>query len=276
MVIYLYGSDSYRRSKKLKELLEQNKKKQPNTDVLFLDFLEDPDAWKKGKDFLNQPSMFSESKTLVVYESGEINERGEKEWLKLVKARLEEKKVFLIISDSWDKPRKAFMFLTEAPAKAQEFAGLEGRMLDAFLKKEAASFGLHFEADAWAHFVMHIASLSGKSWAGVHELEKISLAKFESPISKKDVEAIVLHATQTDVFDSARELMMPGVAGKRIATLEKLLAQGEDPARLFNLLAYNARGAHAVRLADLDIAIKSGQSDYEEALLDFALNNKEQ
>ena len=272
MVIYLYGSDSYRRSKKLKELLEQNKKKQPNTDVLFVDFLEDPDAWKKAKDFLNQPSMFSESKTLVVYESGEVNEKGEKEWLKLVKTYLEEKKVFLIISDSWDKPRKAFMFLTEAPAKAQEFAGLEGKTLDAFLRKEAASFELHFESDAWAHFVMHIASLSGKSWAGVHELEKISFARFKSPISKKDVETIVQHASQADVFNSARELMASGGTGKRIATLEKLLAQGEDPARLFNLLAYNAHGAQAVRLADLDVAIKSGQSDYEEALLDFVLN----
>ncbi len=274
MVIYLYGADSYRRSKKLKELLEQNKKKQPNTDVLFVDFLEDPDAWKKAKDFLNQPSMFSESKTLVVYESGEVSERGEKEWLKTVKEYLEEKKVFIIISDSWDKPRKAFMFLIELPVKAQEFAGLEGRTLDAFLRKEASVLGLRFESDAWTHFVKHIESATGKSWAGVHELQKIALARYNAPISKNDVESIIEHMAQIDVFNSARELMGPGKIGKRIATLERLLAQGEDSARLFNLLAYNARGAHAVRLADLDIAIKSGQADYEEALLEFVLGGQ--
>ena len=274
MVIYLYGTDSYRRSKKLKELLEQNKKKQPNTDVLFVDFLEDPDSWKKARDFLRQPSMFSESKTLVVHESGEVNEKGEKEWLKTVKEYLEEKRIFIIISDSWDKPRKAFMFLTDAPVKAQEFIGLEGKTLDAFLRKEASAFGLRFEADAWTHFVKHIESTTGKSWTGVFELEKVALARFKMPISKSDVESIVQHATQIDVFNSARELMGVERVEKRIAILERLFAQGEEPARLFNLLAYNARGAQAVRLADLDAAIKSGQSDYEEALLDFVLNNR--
>lgn len=274
MVIYLYGTDSYRRSKKLKELLEQNKKKQPNTDVLFLDFLEDPDAWKKAKDFLSQPSIFSESKTLVVYESGEVSEKGEKVWLKTVKEYLEEKKVFIIISDSWDKPRKAFMFLIGAPAKAQEFAGLEGRTLDVFLRKEASAFGLRFENDAWTHFVKHIESTTGKSWTGVHELEKIALAKYKEPISKRDVESIVEHVAHIDTFNSARELMGPGRIEKKIATLERLLTQGEDTARLFNLLAYNSRGAQATRLADLDIAIKSGQADYEEALLEFVLGGQ--
>lgn len=275
MVIYLYGPDSYRRTLKVKELLAANKKKQPHADVKVIDFAEDADAFRAAKEFLEQPSMFSDSKTLVVYETGEVNEKQEKAWLKLLKEELKEPKTIVIISDSWAKPRKAFLFLTEAPAKAQLFEGLEGRTLSTFLKKEADARSLAFQPEAWTHFVNFVSTYSDatRSWVGVRELEKLWLAKFAQPIAPKDLKTLIDYASEAEVFSAARALMGAADPKKRLALLEELLAQGEEPARLFNLLAYNARGAQAVRLADLDIAVKSGNAEYEEALLDFALQN---
>ncbi len=270
MIVYLYGADSYRRTKKLSEIIRLNKEKQPNTDMFFADLFEDAELWRKAKDFLEQPSMFSPSKTLVVYESGEVDEKG---WVKLLKEHATTPKTFIIISDSCAKPKKAFLFLLDAPVKTQEFAGIEGRILEAFLKKEADAHKLVFEKDAWNYFVKFVDSKPEKSWVGVRELEKIACAGFGSAISKKEIETIVQYSVESNVFNASRELMGAGTPYKRIALLESLLAQGEDAPRLFNLLAYNARGAQAVRLADLDIAIKSGTSDYEEALLDFVLQN---
>lgn len=269
--MYLYGADSYRRTKKLREIIQLNKAKQPNADLFFADLSEDADAWRRAKDFLEQPSMFSPSKTLVVYESGEVEEKA---WIKLLKEHTATPKTFIIISDSCAKPKKAFSFLLDVPVKVQEYVGLEGKTLDTFLKKEADTQNLKFEKDAWNYFVKFVDSKSDKSWVGVRELEKIACAGFGTAISKKEVETMVRYSAESNVFNASRELMGVGTPYKRIAILESLLAQGEDAARLFNLLAYNARGAQAVRLADLDIAIKSGTSDYEEALLDFVLMNQ--
>lgn len=271
MIFYLYGTDSYRRTKKLREIIAQNKEKQPNADMLFVDLIEDADLWRKAKDFLEQPSMFSPSKTLVIYESGEVDEKA---WAKLLKEHAATPKIFLIISDSCAKPKKTFSFLLDAPVKAQEFAGFEGKTLETFLKKEADMLKLTFEKDAWNYFVRFVDSKPEKSWVGVRELEKIACAGFGAPITKKELETIVQFSQESNVFNASRELMGAGSPHKRIAILESLLAQGEEAPRLFNLLAYNARGAQAVRLADLDIAIKSGTSDYEEALLDFVLMNQ--
>lgn len=271
MIVYLYGTDSYRRTKKLREIIQLNKEKQQNTDLFFADLLEDTDAWRRAKDFLEQPSMFSPSKTLVVYESGEVDEKA---WIKTLKNQITTPKTFIIISDSCAKPKKAFSFLLDAPVKAQEYAGLEGKKLELFLGKEADAQGLKFEKDAWNYFVRFVDSHADTTWVGVRELEKIACAGFGSPITKKEIEAMAQFSAESNVFNASRELMSPGTPYKRIEILESLLSQGEDPARLFNLLAYNARGAQAVRLADLDIAIKSGTSDYEEALLDFVLVNQ--
>lgn len=269
--MYLYGADSYRRTKKLSEIIQLNKAKQPNADLFFADLSEDADAWRDAKDFLDQPSMFSPSKTLVVRESGEVDEKA---WIKLLKEHAATPKTFIIISDSCAKPKKAFSFLLEAPVKTQEFASMEGKILETFLKKEADAHKLTFEKDAWNYFVKFVDSKNDNTWVGARELEKISCAQFNAPITKKELETLVRFSQGANVFDSSRALMARGTPYARAAVLESLLLQGEEAPRLFNLLAYNARGAQAVRLADLDIAIKSGTSDYEEALLDFVLFNQ--
>ncbi len=268
MIVYLYGKDSYRRTKKLNEIIRLNKEKQPNADIFFIDLSEDQSAWQKAKEFLEQPSMFSDSKTLVVCESGEVEE---KEWIKILKKQVTTSKVFVIISDSCAKPKKAFSFLISEPVKIQEFPELEGKTLESFLKKEAEKKGLIFDKDSWYYFLQFLDSKKEKAWVGIRELEKMECAGFGSPISKKEITKIIHFDEETNIFNASRELMGSGQVYKKMALLEALLIQKEDAPHLFNLLAYNASGAQAVRLADLDIAIKSGNSDYEEALLDFIL-----
>ncbi|MFB6212896.1 MAG: hypothetical protein ABEI53_03745, partial [Candidatus Magasanikbacteria bacterium] len=58
----------------------------------------------------------------------------------------------------------------------------------------------------------------------------------------------------------------------QVETLERLINRGETNSHVFNLLGYQAKGKSARKLADLDVKIKSGKLDYEEALLSFLLD----
>ena len=55
--------------------------------------------------------------------------------------------------------------------------------------------------------------------------------------------------------------------------LEKLFISSEEPAKIFNILAGLDRLPDELirRLADYDIAVKSGKLDYEEILLSLVL-----
>jgi len=58
MIIYLYGSDSYRRLEKLKEIISEYKKKHSGLtiDRFYLD--ESDNEWLRFKDFAGTQSLF--------------------------------------------------------------------------------------------------------------------------------------------------------------------------------------------------------------------------
>lgn len=271
MISYCYGPDSYRRIQKVHELLRVAKEMHDGADFFAVDFSEKPGAWREAREFLQQQSMFADSKILLVRESGEAEEKGEKEWLKTLKLYSEKDHVHVIISDSWEKPRKAFTFLLASPVKTFFFEQLTGRALAQFLRMKAEECGVILDMGAWEYFLKFLAAGADETWSGVRELEKLALMGFKGSITEAQLREVLRWTAHTDAFAAARKLLARGDAKKKIMILEWLLAQGEEPARLFNLLAYVAHGEDAVRLADLDIAVKSGNADYEEALLSFVL-----
>ena len=60
---------------------------------------------------------------------------------------------------------------------------------------------------------------------------------------------------------------------RRLVDLEILFGHQEEPVKIFNILAtsYLNTVFSLQKLADYDAAIKSGKLDYEEALVDLAL-----
>ncbi len=265
MIIYLYGPDSYRRGKKLTELISSYKEKHPALDLRFFDFEEDENLWISARDFLEQPSMFRSAKCAVIYAGTAVDKKS---WIQTLASYSEAKDVFIMISED-AKPKKAFSFLTKKPCISQEFAELVGVNLDRFLKLEAKSRGLVFTPPAWKFFSEYV--LASNIWTGIRTLEKIELAQFSQPISLGDVERITDWFSRDKVFSLMRECGGNLSWKKKIAFLEKAIIQKEDPAYLFNSLSFGARGNNLLYLAEYDISIKSGVLEYEEALLDFVL-----
>jgi DNA polymerase III delta subunit len=270
MIFHLYGPDSYRRKRKLRELLADYFKKYPTSDLLDLDFEGADDAWEKARDFLNQPSMFTPSKVLIARESA-MDTDGKK-WAEVLKKYAEEPKTFIFISDG-GKAVKTFDFLLKKPVRSLAFEELGGAELKAFVLDEAAARGLQFTPEALQFFLGFVSSAKDASWNTINELEKISLMELAQPMDLRSLQPLIEWNAKTAVFEGTRAIMWSRTRAEKLKALEKLFIQKEAAAYIFNSLGFGARGKDAVRLADYDVSVKSGGLDYEEALLDFVIGN---
>ncbi len=270
MIFYLYGPDSYRRKRKLRELLADYFKKYPTADFMDLDFEETENAWEIARDFLNQPSMFTPSKVLLARESAADTDG--KTWAAVLKQYSEEPKIFIFLSDK--KPAiQIFHFLLQPPVRSLPFGELKGIELKNFVLNEAAARGLKFTPESLRFFLDFVSGAQDASWNTVNELEKISLLELEQPLDLRSLQPLIEWNAKTAVYEGTRTIIWSRTKEDKLKALEKLFLQKEEAAYIFNSLSFGARGRDAVRLADYDVSIKSGGLDYEEALLNFVIGN---
>lgn len=253
MIVFLYGSDSYRRDRKMRLLVAEYRKKHSGLSVDFFDVSEGA-LWDDVRGAVKNRSLF-DVKKLVVFNvrGGEIFVKEEIKWLKALAADTEE--TLFIAADA--APLKSFAFLLTAPVHAQEFTELSGAELKVFVETEAKRRGLAMLPTALARLA---AEYRGDVWGLMTEMDRLALSSVRDFISEK---------TTPDDFISAIKTIAYGSAGS-LATLERMIAH-EDPAKIFNVLASFTAGEKKRRMADYDAAIKFGLQDYESALTDFVV-----
>lgn len=268
MVIVLFGPDSYRRVAKQQELIAAYRAKHEHADLFSVDLADDPESWVKARDFLRQPSMFVDSKVLLVREPAAVEK---KEWAAALADAVDAKGVIVMLSAEAD-PGEGLPFLKDRSVERQEFREFEGRALEAFVLCEAHTRGFTFEPSALRFFLNYLESFSSRSARVLSEFEKIALGKFTMPIARADIVALVRWLPSEEITFGTRMVGGGDSALARLSALEGLFLGGESPARLFNLIAYQVSGSVASVLALYDIAIKSGKLEYEEALTDFGIS----
>ncbi len=265
MIIFLYGSDDYRRLQKKKEIVAEFRKKHSALGLGFFDLAAEK-TLDDLSEFVRSQPIFANAK-LAVLEN--VFELGGDAAATLLKPLVAEKSVTALVSEK-DKPIKAFAFLLAKPSLAQKFENLEGSAWHAFIKSEAEKIGLNI-SDAAAAFLGTI--YDGNSWALVTELQKLGALKALSgrgdTIEKKDLDALDLEAAPN--YWALVNGMKSYDARTRLLALEKLFAINDPPPKIFNILAAQA-GEKIPRMAAYDLAVKSGKLDYEEVLLDLALS----
>lgn len=269
MIIYLYGPDSYQRGEKLRALIRAYKEKHAHADFFSVDVNEDKDAWRTVKEFVVQPSMFAETKLLVVYGSCSIKE---KEWIAFLKKLQNNKRVFALLSDA-GAPAKPFSFLLGADVRHQHFPELTGATLTSFVEREAIKREISFDSNGLRAFVEVLQEEPDSGWHATHELDKFSFVKEKKPFTVDDVGKLLSTFPVGRVTTFTRTLALEKDTWKKLVALETALAVTGAPPYVFNSLAYQIRGDDVVRCADYDISVKSGVLEYEEALTDFALTN---
>jgi len=269
MLFFLYGMDSFRRARHLQELVAPYKAKYENLDLLSVDLEDEPESWVKARDFLNQPSMFVESKVAIVKNGTAIEE---KEWVQTLKNQIEAPRNFVFVSQDNPPPPGKFDFLLQKPVKGQEFSELREGGLEQFIKGELLKQKLSFQPAAFRFFCSYIEGAEEKSALASAEIEKLGLMNLKEPVALADLQAVMPPRFREKVYILAREILENRDKKSRLKNLEKLLLE-EEAAYVFNSLGFQAQGEAAEVLAKYDISVKSGGLEYEEALTDFVISN---
>src|SRR3989344_5592699 len=259
MIIFLYGSDSYRREQKAQELIAAYRAKHSGLQQFDL---AESDQFLKLKDFSATFSMFEPIKMAFVTNLSEVDKPDEL-LIPFLRGAIPSKDFVLLISEA-DTPSAAFDFLLQKPIQSQEFAELEGQRLKFFIEQETKRRGYTLQEDVRR---LLEAAYTGDSWGLVTELDKLALMRkpeFETPLALSQSYFALLAKLKSSHTS----------AGGRLAALERIFSDHkEDPARVFNSIAYKANSPEEGELlADYDVAVKSGKLDYEEVLLDLALS----
>ncbi|OGY57192.1 MAG: hypothetical protein A2Y84_00245 [Candidatus Colwellbacteria bacterium RBG_13_48_8] len=259
VIITLYGPDSYRRLEKLNSVVEAYlvKYRVPSHERLSLGGKDDLDRFAN---FLGTQSIFTPKKLVV------IDEPFDCPYLKdlkgLLKSHVESKDKFILLN-SKSRPPALFKFLFDEPNETQEFSELSGDKLRAFIQKQANSLGIVLDS---ATTTLISQSFGGDMWRIITELEQIALTSSQS-LDKSHLNP------QVDYFLTLNSLKKGRRTADRLVALEKILSgRRDDPARVFNSLAYRLDSQQEAKTyADYDVAIKIGRLEYEDALLAVAL-----
>ncbi len=272
MIICLYGSDSYRRRQKLKEIIDKYRQKHMTFGDFDLGGNDAEEEFLRLKEFALNVSLFEDVKLAVLENAfGDFFRENQLALTDFLKNNLKNQDLTLVICAE-KTPPKNLSFLLKKPALTQEFDGLKGEQLKFFIGKEAEKRGLNLSPAA----VVFLAEIfGGDTWALVNEMEKLSLFNSRNfdAVRLKELVAYYKPLNGGEFFSRLSGVSSGHFYGK-IANLEFLLSQGEEPAKIFNILAASSRNSPEIikRFADYDAAIKSGKTDYEEALIDMALS----
>lgn len=256
VVIFLYGPDDYRREAKKRELIGEFLRKHSGLGLGYFD-LSETEEREKFESFVRSTSLFESMKLAVV--SGICSDVKQ-----ILKSLLETRTVVVLISESGKVAKKDYPFLFKATVTSQEFEILEGVKWKSFIKQQALQMGASCD-DEVLGFLSKI--YEGDTWRLITELSKISCSS--KPVTMKNIGEYHLEAAP-DFWALVNGLKSP--SGKvRLEALERLFAQNEPSAKVFNIMA-SLWKERTPLFAEFDIAVKSGKLDYEEALMDLAIS----
>lgn len=246
MLIYLYGTDSYRRQRELKKLLDRYVEKKGVVMERFP--IETGEHVVRLNNFLQGQSLFGDYKVAVAYPSGEF---PKKEFKAILHAYADSQKTILIVVTE-NKLPKEYGILFKKPELVSACDAMDEVQMKAFIAREAAARNVQISAGTAATLCVAHGS---NTWGVVTELEKLSLGGTME---------------QNHTSETFFNLLMR-LPRKDIVALEWMLA-ANNPAAVFNVLAGYVGEQLKNKMADYDAAIKSGKLDYEEALTDLVIS----
>lgn len=266
MLIYLYGEDRYRRRERARMIVREFEKKYGNLGVEHED-AEDVALFESLRERVGTPSLFSPLRLICVENMDPAILKASKELRVWLKSMVGEESVVLLLQSDAAPTRESF-FLTEEPVTSERFDLLAGREIESFVLREAERRGLRLGRGELGEYV---ETYGGDTWGIVMELEKRSLMRGALP-SSGEAESRGERVPQKTFFQLVMALSGARRVEDRLIALEELVGvRGEEPAKIFNIMAARRMGERsgdaARAVADLDVAVKSGELEYEEALL---------
>lgn len=267
MIIFLYGSDSYRLIQTKKDIIARYRAKYPSGVNLVLLDLAEANGQDDLENALKSSSFFNEHRLIVcknIFAKKAASESTAKYIEQYQLADLPDITLMAVedLSDKdlLSKNKPLFKLLSEksTTVKTFEFLGRPG--LSGWAKNEFRSRDCSIQNDALG---VLIDLVGNNSWALINEIDKLSAYKGRGEITVRDVELLVSPDVGLGVFDLIDSLG----SRKYSRTLELLhyeLRTGRDPYYILTLVASQLRNLLMLKgllekgCSQAEVAKKSG------------------
>ena len=241
MIIFLYGSDTYRSRQKLNAIIDHYKK--IHKSGLNLKFFEGESLnFQDFKEEIETASMFKEKKLLLL-EDVFSNKNFNKEFLKTGSNFVNSDNIILIYENGEiDKNDILFQFLKEN-SEYQEFKPLEYEKLKNWVKKVLENYKAKIEEEAFEKLVEFVGN---NLWQMSNEIKKIVSYKKGEKIDLKDIELLVKPKIEVDIFKTIDAI---SEKKKRLALdlIHKHLEKGDSPLYLLKMINFQFRNLLIVK-----------------------------
>lgn len=241
MVIFLFGPDSFRAQKKLREIINHYKEIYKNAINLKI-FDEENFNFQELNSFLNLVAIFKERKLLILknlFSNSEFREGFFKQKEKFVNS-----KEIIVIFEGKEisKEDHLFQFLLEN-SKWQEFKFLENEKLKNWAKREILNYNLKITSEALEKLLEFVGN---DLWQLDNEIKKLSSYKRGEKIEVKDIELLVRPKIEVEIFRT-----IDAIAEKKKKTafysLHCHLKRGDHPLYLLSMIKFQFRNLLIVK-----------------------------
>jgi DNA polymerase-3 subunit delta len=234
MIIFLYGSDTYRSRQKLNEIIEHYKEiHKSGLSLKYFDF--EKDSFDDFRDALKSSSMFREKKLLVL-KNLFSNQKAENDFFKKLKEISKSKEIILIYEKEIDEKSPLAKELKKE-AKFQKFELLEGIILKNLVKKEFQKYRAKISNEAIEMLINYVGS---DLWRMENEIKKLVNFCDKREIKTKDIELLVKPKIETDIFKT-----IDAIAAKNkkraLSLLKEHLEKGDSPFYLLAMINFQFR-----------------------------------
>jgi len=241
MIIFLYGSDTYRSRRKLNEIIEEYKR--IHKSGLNLKYFNGENL--NFQDFINEiksVSMFSEKK-LVILTNTAKNEKFKGCFLAELKKFISSEDAILFYEEGKIPQGNSLTKIFKKAEKSQEFQPLGGQKLKSWAKKELSGYKTDISPEALEKLV----EFAGNDlWQLSNEIKKLVNYKRNKKIESADVGLLVRSNEGNDIFKTINSLALKDKK-KALELIHKHLEKGDSPLYLLTMIAFQFRNLLIVK-----------------------------
>lgn len=232
MLLFLHGQDTYRSREKLKEIVEEYKKRhQSGLNFIKINF-EEKD-FSDFKQAVETVSMFDEKKLIV------LENAFQEEVLEYLKNKKIDD-VIIFWAENVDPRNKLFKFLKKK-AKVQEFKFLKGNQIKNWIKDYVKKQKASIENSAVEKLIEYIGS---DLWRMSNELDK--LIAFNKKITTQNIDKLVKSKIDTNIFELIDVLVQKNKK-RALKLVHEHLKKGESEMYLLDRFVYQFRNLIKVK-----------------------------
>jgi len=242
MIYLIFGEDTFRANRKLKEIVQRYRKiHKSGLNLKILDLKEKSfEDFKRDFDF---SPMFYEKKLLILKNASQ-NQQFKEKFLKEIE-KFEKSKEIIFFFEEGQIKKDPFFEEIKKHGKFQEFKLLDRKSLKIWIKEEFKRYGVKVKEGAIEKMIFLVGN---DLWRMSEEIKKLVAFKKRKSVEEKDVEILVSPSLELDVFKTIDAISLKN---KKLAfkLLHSHLKKGEKPAILFSLLKYQFR--NLIEIKDL-------------------------